>query len=241
MNLNSQKIWLVVPAAGVGSRMEAAKPKQYLPLAGKTLIETTLEKLLTLDWIQGVIVATSEQDTYWSQTSVSSHPKVIRVCGGKERSCSVLSALQYLRQLFPDEPNIWAMVHDAARPCFSIEKLEALAETAISSNTGAILASRVSDTVKLAKNLKSGGAHIDSTQDRNQLWLAHTPQMFLVNDLISALQYCEENTLPVTDEASAIEHIGGEVLLVQDRRDNIKVTLPEDLTWAEYILTTQKN
>ena len=236
---NNKKIWAVVPAAGVGKRMESSTPKQYLPLAEKTLIETTIGKLLQLAWLEGVIVALGEGDEYWLNTEFVNHPKIIRAAGGKERSDSVFSCLTKLREI-ENNSSIWVLVHDAARPCFSFTKVTELVETCIAENTGGILAAPVADTVKrVEQNEKSvdiGSVVIKSTEDRSQLWLAHTPQFYSLEELHFALKTCEEKQLPVTDEASAIEAVGGKSIIVADRIDNIKVTLPEDLDWAEHIL-----
>jgi 2-C-methyl-D-erythritol 4-phosphate cytidylyltransferase len=117
-------------------------------------------------------------------------------------------------------------VHDAARPCLPARDLEAL--LAQNDEMGAILAVPVSDTVK-----RAAGARIIATEERSQLWLAQTPQMFRTGLLLQALQRARRN---VTDEASAVEQLGFKPRLVTGSRENIKVTWPEDLAMAESIL-----
>lgn len=232
-------IWAIIPAAGCSRRMQSATPKQYLPLLESTVIEHTLSKLLALPIIQGLIVVVHEQDAHWDSLALASHPKIHRVYGGAERCDSVLNGLQYCLTLTGKENAgnhpAWALVHDAARPCVTPNKIEELVTTAINQADhydGAILAVRACDTIKRVDPANT----ILHTEDRSQLWFAHTPQFFPARRLLDALLYCREKNLPVTDEASAIEFIGGRVTVVADRRDNVKVTLPEDLLWAATLL-----
>lgn len=240
MSSSRPKIWAVIPAAGIGTRMQAERPKQYLPLFGKTLIDITLQKILQIPEVEGVVVVLNPNDAFWDRTSLSNHPNIHRVAGGRHRSDSVLSGLQYCKKHSTDSlQDTWALVHDAARPCVSVEKIQTLIQHALNraksgEADGAILGVPVADTVKRVNN-----ETIENTEDRSQLWLAHTPQFFPMNRLRTALEKCDANGIPVTDEASAIEATGGKVDVVNDRRDNIKITLPEDLLWAETILKHQ--
>lgn len=124
----------VVPAAGVGSRMKADRPKQYLQIHGKTILEHTIERLLSHPAITQVVVAVSEDDPYYSELAIAQHPDIIRVAGGKERADSVLSALRFL-SLQPQKAD-WVLVHDAARPCVAHQDIDALIERCSSHETG---------------------------------------------------------------------------------------------------------
>lgn len=221
-----------MPAAGTGLRMGSEIPKQYLPLAGKTVLEITLEKLLEIDQLAGVVVAINDSDIHWQKTSLVNHPKVYSCVGGRERSDSVLNAIEFVSEYVDCESEAWVLVHDAARPCVSLNKVEALIKLAHTEQCGAILAAPVADTLKRVNRDNT----ISATEDRSKLWCAHTPQLFPLNKLRDALSYCAQQKLSITDEASAIEWVGEKVLILSDRRDNIKVTLPEDLAWAEFIL-----
>lgn len=227
---HSPTLWALVPAAGAGRRMGAPVPKQYLPLNGKTVLEITLAKLASLPNLQGTVVALAENDESFATLRLAG--SVIPVTGGTERAHSVFAGLQYLmtRNCGRD----WVLVHDAARPCVRAENLRRLIDTALTSGCGAILATPVADTLK-----KAGAQEIAHTVSREHLWAAHTPQMFRVQELHDALEKAFAESLLVTDEASAIELVGGRVLLVQDSRDNIKITQPEDLWLAEQILLRQ--
>ncbi len=233
------RIWVIVPAAGVGSRMRSELPKQYLPLLDSTLIEITLRKLLELPGVAGVVVALNEQDRHWQTTSIASHPGIHRVSGGRERSDSVVNGLQYCLSMAPADEgaDVWALVHDAARPCVSLDRIVELIRLALrhkDTSAGAILASPCSDTIKRVHRNS-----ISATEDRATLWLAHTPQFFPLRLLRDAIIAAREAGAVITDEASAVEAVGGAVRVVVDRRDNIKVTVPEDLLCAATILRQQ--
>lgn len=245
----SSKIIAVVPAAGVGSRMMAGLPKQYLSLNERYIIDLTIDKLLAVPSVSEVVVAVSSQDEWWPKTDAANNPRVHVTHGGPDRSVSVKMALAYCQKtLVAKEASAWALVHDAARPCVDPNIIETLIARALvlpeeARNDGktiadwhvqgAILASPVSDTVKRV----SQNHVITATEDRSELWLAHTPQLFPLSYLLEALDYCHKHQILVTDEASAVEATGGKVLAVKDRRDNIKITYAEDLVWAEQILS----
>ena len=217
----------IVPAAGIGSRMGADCPKQYLQLAGKTILEHTLERLLSHPAIAQVIVALAPHDRWFEALPVAADPRIVRVEGGAERAFSVLNGLHVAQ-------GEWVLVHDAARPCLTHGDLDALIATAMNCG-GAILGSRVRDTMKRS----DGEGNIIATVEREQLWHALTPQMFPTRALQRAL---EEGLLlgaTITDEASAMERAGFAVRMVEGRADNIKVTRPEDLSLAGLFLSQQ--
>ncbi|MFQ1714319.1 2-C-methyl-D-erythritol 4-phosphate cytidylyltransferase [Aeromonas veronii] len=217
----------IVPAAGIGSRMGADCPKQYLQLAGKTILEHTLERLLFHPAIAQVIVALAPHDRWFEALPVAADPRIVRVEGGAERAFSVLNGLHVAQ-------GEWVLVHDAARPCLTHGDLDALIATAMNCG-GAILGSRVRDTMKRS----DGEGNIIATVEREQLWHALTPQMFPTRVLKRAL---EEGLLlgaTITDEASAMERAGFAVRMVEGRADNIKVTRPEDLSLAGLFLSQQ--
>lgn len=217
----------IVPAAGIGSRMGADCPKQYLTLAGKTILEHTLGCLLSHPAIARVIVALAPHDGWFEQLAVAADPRVLRVEGGIERAYSVLNALHVAE-------GKWVLVHDAARPCLTHEDLDALIASAMVCD-GAILGSRVRDTMKRT----DGAGNIVATVEREQLWHALTPQMFPAGTLKRALEEGLALGALITDEASAMERAGFTVKMVEGRADNIKVTRPEDLSLAELFLQQQ--
>lgn len=217
----------IVPAAGIGSRMGADCPKQYLTLAGKTILEHTLGCLLSHPAIARVIVALAPHDGWFEQLAVAADPRILRVEGGIERAYSVLNALHVAQ-------GKWVLVHDAARPCLCHSDLDKLITTAMACD-GAILGSRVRDTMKRT----DGAGNIVATVEREQLWHALTPQMFPTGTLKRALEEGLALGALITDEASAMERAGFTVKMVEGRADNIKVTRPEDLSLAELFLQQQ--
>jgi len=227
----SSNYWAIVPAAGIGKRMGSEIPKQYLPLAGKTLLEITLRKLDAVSRIKGVIVAIAADDIFFSR--IKDLPKNVSVIeGGKERADSVLSGLEFLCEHGFEQD--WAVVHDAARPCVNEENILRLMKKVENENRGGILAAPVADTLKKVEN-----RHIQETVDRQMLWQAHTPQIFPVKKLRDAISRCLQDGIKITDEASALEYIGETPIVVEDSRDNIKVTHAEDLALAEFVLSRQ--
>jgi len=224
-------IWTIIPAAGVGSRMQADRPKQYLELLDRTVIEHTLALFLGHPMIEGVVVAISPEDPYWNDLAVA-HGHLTRVDGGSERCHSVLNALTWLVEQDADKDD-WVLVHDAARPCLRHEDLDHLIAEVTQEGKGGILGIPVRDTMKQAAK---DGRHIEQTVDRSHLWHALTPQMFRLGELKQALEDALNDGFLVTDEASAMEHAGQAPLLVRGHADNLKITIPEDLALAEFYL-----
>lgn len=222
----------IVPAAGIGSRMQAECPKQYLAIGGKTILEHALSGLLAHPRINQVIVAVGPDDPYFSQLSIAKDPRVTRVTGGKERADSVLAGLQAASS------SHWVLVHDAARPCLHPDDLTRLLKLTATSRIGGILAAPVRDTMKRAESVSQAIAH---TVDREALWHALTPQLFPLELLRTCLQRALLEGATITDEASALEHCGYHPELVSGRSDNIKVTRPEDLALAAFYLTQLQN
>lgn len=232
MNAKPHSLYVaIVPAAGVGKRMQADCPKQYLTINSKTILEHTVEKLLSHESIDQVIIALSKEDPYFQELAIANHPQVKRVEGGKERVDSVLAGLKTVdRQKYN-----WALVHDAARPCITDLDISSLIDNCIAKNIGGILASPVKDTMKrtLDNNL------IEKTECREQLWHALTPQFYPVDDLHQAIEHGLANQSNITDESSAIELFGLPSQVVAGRGDNIKITQPDDLAYATFILSSQ--
>lgn len=223
--------YAVVPAAGVGKRMQADVPKQYLRLAGKTVLEQTLNRLLAADIFTAISISISKEDPYWTELDVAKNPKIITAEGGIERADSVLSALKALEDVADKDD--WVLVHDAARPCITSQDIMLLINRLKNETFGGILALSSHDTLKQVT-----GETIQTTLDRSTVWRALTPQMFRYGVLKKALEQTKGN-LAVTDEASAVELTGGVAKIIEGRADNIKITRPEDLALAEFYLEKQ--
>ncbi|MCH8499600.1 MAG: 2-C-methyl-D-erythritol 4-phosphate cytidylyltransferase [Marinobacter sp.] len=231
--MTTPHVWLVVPAAGIGQRMAAQRPKQYLTLDGWYLLDITLPRLLSHGKFSGCMVALAAGDPWWPQTRSAADPRITTCTGGSERVDSVLAALRALAQRAA--PHDWVLVHDVARPCLHPEDLQRLLITLWDDKVGGILAAPVADTLKRADDQH----RIDGTVDRRHLWRALTPQMFRYQTLVNALEQGMAAGVLITDEASAVEAMGAAPGLVEGRTDNIKVTVPADLTMAGYILRGQ--
>lgn len=222
-------LFAVVPAAGAGSRLGGATPKQYLTLGGKTLLDHSLQVLLGYPELEQLAVVVADGDSHWPASAYAKHPCVVTAPGGNSRAASVLAGLHALRSQASDDDQV--LVHDAARPCLRGEDLDKLVRRGRRSTDGALLAVPARDTLKLAAD-----DVVDNTLDRSRIWQAQTPQMFRFGRLMAALEVADET---VTDEASAIEAQGGKPRLVQGHHDNIKVTFLEDLALAEAALRNQ--
>ena len=225
--------WAVVPAAGIGSRMRADRPKQYLDLDGQNVIEHTLQRLASHPEIKGIVVSIAEDDPWWSSITLPENTQIHIVIGGAERADSVLNALIALSEFTEDDE--WVLVHDAARPCLRHEDISAMLETLSAHKVGGILGVPVTDTVKRANAENT----IVDTVERQGLWRASTPQMFRLQLLKQSLQQAKSKGLVVTDEASAIEHAGLHPIMVEGHADNIKITVPQDLALASLFLKQQ--
>jgi 2-C-methyl-D-erythritol 4-phosphate cytidylyltransferase len=224
--------WAVVPAAGVGQRMQADRPKQYLQLSDCTVLEKTLQRLWESGVFKKIVVSVSTEDEYWPALPVAQQDWVIRAAGGEQRADSVLSGLKALDTIA--DSSDWVFVHDAARPCLTTADIFLLLSKIQDDPVGGILGLPVHDTLKRASQ-----THIVETLDRNQVWRALTPQVFRLGMLKQALLNASRNNVVVTDEASAIEAMEFQPILVEGRSDNIKITRPEDLSLARFYLEQQ--
>lgn len=230
-------LWALVPAAGSGSRMGSAIPKQYMPLQGRPVIVHALETLCAHPRIQGVQVMLAKGDDGWFQVPPSlgarAHKLLPPAVGGASRTESVLNGLRHLARVAGAED--WVLVHDAARPCLRRTDLDALIEALREEREGAILGVPVADTLKQVAD-----GRIADTASRAGLWRAFTPQAFRLGALEAALVRALQDGVAITDEASAMERVGGRPRMVCGHSDNIKVTVAEDLLLAEHILVAMR-
>jgi len=234
MDSNPNPIWAILPASGTGNRMRNQIPKQYLRLQDKTILEHTLDRLLSYDSIDGVVLVLRAGDRDWEAIDYQSTKPIITTIGGELRQHSVFNGLLKLLEQGFDEP--YAMVHDAVRPLVSHQDLRKLIEAAIDHNAGALLALPIADTLKR----QDEDSNIERTVDRAGLWRAFTPQLFRAKLLHRALEQVIENDIEVTDDASAIEYLGMRPHLVECSAENIKITYPQDLLLATQILLHQQ-
>ncbi|MFK0571629.1 2-C-methyl-D-erythritol 4-phosphate cytidylyltransferase [Endozoicomonas sp.] len=227
------RYWAVVPAAGVGSRMNVAIPKQYLEIRGRPLMVYTLERLLDFSLLEKVVVVLDGDDELYPSVEVLRDSRILLAQGGDERYDSVLNGLKVLLDIA--SPDDWVLVHDVARPCIRRSDLDWLVNQLGDHPVGGLLGLPVTDTLKRAG---SDGA-VQETVDRQGLWHAMTPQMFRLGMLHDAMVKAIADKMPVTDEASAIEYSGKQPVMVEGHADNIKVTRGTDLALASLYIEQQ--
>ena len=222
----------LIPAAGTGARMGAEAPKQYLPLAGSTLLHHSIRCVCAAPIETIFVVLAPDDKTYATQDWSEFGPRLQPLfCGGATRRDSVMNGL--VAAMDAVDADDWVLVHDAARPCLPRADLDRLIAEVSGDQVGGLLALPVAETVKRVKKDEAGAHRVAGTEDRSLLWLAQTPQMFRAGLLAEALRIAGAN---VTDESSAVERMGLQPRLVAGSRRNLKVTFPEDIAIAESML-----
>jgi 2-C-methyl-D-erythritol 4-phosphate cytidylyltransferase len=226
MNQQASRYYALVPAAGVGARMGAEGPKQYLQLGGKPMLRHTLDAFVASPLITHTFVVVSVDDTVIDSVVPPEGVTILR-CGGATRLESVRNGMWELENKL--HATDWVLVHDAARPGLDSALIEKLVNETGEHPVGGLLAMPVVDTVKRAVNGEV------ATLSRDGLWLAQTPQMFRFRLLADALEAVTDPAA-ITDEASAVEALGLAPKLVEGHPRNLKVTLPADVRIAEMYL-----
>jgi 2-C-methyl-D-erythritol 4-phosphate cytidylyltransferase len=222
------RYWLIMPAAGIGSRFGQAIPKQYIPVRGRTVIEWSLAPFLADSQCAGIVVVLAARDSFWP--SVARSLNLAR--GGSGVPAAAVTTAPGGALQHRTKPDDWVLVHDAARPCVPPEDVERLVSRLEFHAVGGLLAAPASDTLKSAG--ESG--QVARTVDRSGLWRALTPQMFRYRRLCEALDSAAAAGQTPTDESQAIEWLGDQPLLVEGSAANIKITSPEDLVIATALL-----
>jgi len=228
------KVHALIPAAGLSVRFGGTTLKQYAHVLGKPVMAHSMNVVIGHPLIASVTVALAQDDGIYDELIRPHYPDVHTVTGGDSRARSVLNGLKSIRCRHSDSR--WVLVHDAARPCLTSDALDRLLQRGLEFNQGAVLAVPVSDTLKR----EGEDQQIECTVDRTGLWAAQTPQLFPIDELMMGLESAMNFGPQPTDEAEAMERSGGKPLLVPGSGSNIKITCPEDLILAEFILTQQK-
>ena len=228
---------VLIPAAGTGSRFRSEIPKQFQMLAGKMVIEHSIDVFSSIEQIQSIWLGLTSTDQV--DTGIESPKVKIVQTGGTTRSQTVLNTLeQMIQNQIP--LNDWVLIHDAARPGVVKQDVEHLIQvvTKTTACVGGILALPITDTVKISD---SSLTHIESTQSRELLWGAQTPQMFRLGQLRDALSKAIQKGIEVTDEASAMESLGLNPLLIQGSMQNFKITYQNDLLSMEKLMKQESS
>jgi 2-C-methyl-D-erythritol 4-phosphate cytidylyltransferase len=226
------KYFALIPAAGTGSRIGSPVPKQYQPINGRPMLWHALHPFNLHPGIERIFVVLSPSDAWFAQMrwdEFESRLEVLR-CGAASRASSVLNGLRSMGGRVAGDD--WILVHDAARPCLTLQLIDKLLAQVGDDRAGGLLAEPLADTLKRADT----GGRILGTEPRDNLWRAQTPQMFQYDVLTRALAGAGDG---VTDEASAVERLGLSPLLVRSDATNLKVTYAEDLQLAEAILNNR--
>lgn len=234
----TRAVHLLLLAAGSGQRFahgarHLSVPKQYITMAGQTVLEHSLNAFKNSS-LRSAVITHSADDREINRLHLTAPFDVSLTVGGQSRAESVRLGLQALQQAGADESD-WVLVHDAARCCVTTQDIHELIDACQSQNRGGLLVSAIHDTLKLSHN----GDEVDKTLDRDQIYAALTPQMFPLGTLLSALMTAEKQGLAITDEASAMEAAGFKPLMVQGRADNIKLTRIEQLPQIQAFLTNK--
>lgn len=224
--------WLVVPAAGRGARYGGSTPKQYLALAGATVLEHALAPFLADPNLAGVVVAIDPADRRFPTLALARDPRVQSTHGGAARADSVEAGLKAVAAGAGAGADPWVLVHDAARPLVTPVEIHLLLEALLTHPDGALLGSPVTDTIKRV----DADGRVEATVDRTVLWRAATPQAFRLSALSRALSAARAAGRTPTDEASAVEALGARPCVVPGSAANLKITAPGDLSLAEFLL-----
>ena len=224
---------VIIPSAGRGNRMDSGQPKQLLHIGGMTILGHTISRILRIGPVRHLVIPSSPElettvrDIAAGCISAAGRSGDVRldvVAGGKERMDSVGNGLQALAGTDVE----LVMVHDAVRPCFPLDAVMRALQLA-GSEGAAILAIPARDTVKLVDR----AGRITGTPDRRQVWLAQTPQVFRTEVLLDSHGKAAASGFAATDDASMAEHAGYPVRVVEGTQDNLKITWPVDLFFAE--------
>lgn len=224
--------YALVPCAGIGARAGAAEPKQYVALAGQTVVAHTLLALARVPRLTATLVVLAPVDAQFDDAAPSFRgPRAwIERCGGATRAASVAAGLAALAARGA-RPHDWVLVHDAVRCLLRPEWVERLIDACADDAVGGLLALPLADTLK-----REHDGRAVATLPRDRLWAAQTPQMFRLGLLRQALEQAQLAGLEVTDEAGAVEALGQAPRLVPGDPDNLKLTWPGDFERAERLL-----
>ena len=224
----------LIPAAGVGARDQLKLAKQFNLVGKKTIIEFAIDPFLKDENCKTIYVVVAEDTEAWEALPISQHNKIKTCIGASTRMLSVLNGLQEIKE--DEDKSILVAVHDAARPCLDLKDLLGLMEKAQDEikedGEGCYLSYQPTESVNLIKNEK-----VQKSLDRNDVWLSATPQVFCLEDLLSALSKANEDEKVFTDEVSAMLHyFNKDISIYPCNKTNIKVTKKEDLETVEQYL-----
>lgn len=225
-----QKYFVIIPAAGTGTRMRSDRPKQYLTLAGQPILTRVVNLFSSHAKIEKVVVVLHAKDHWWPTLTFSHPEKMVTVIGGDERMHSVFLGLDFLSDFAKEDD--WAIVHDASRPNVQSHDIDSLISALKNNDVGGLLGLPLVDTIKRVNQNRL----VEETIPRENLWQAQTPQCFRYGLLKKAIHFALQNKKIVTDESGAIELLNLKPKMILGNQQNFKITFPEDLALAERFL-----
>ena len=221
----------LIVAAGAGSRFGSELPKQYALLEGKPVLQHSIDRLAAGLPLDGITVALAPDDRWYERAIGTQRGVTALRCGGATRAATVRNALGALTSAASED---WIVVHDAARPCVDRRSLARLQQELAGDDVGALLAIPVVSALKRADD----AGRVASTEPREQLWQAQTPQVFRCGVLRNAL--AQPGAELAVDCAQAVEALGLRPRLVAGSANNLKISYPEDLMLAAAILAAER-
>ncbi len=225
------QIYALIPCGGTGSRAGDGLPKQYRQIAGRAVVEHTLAAFAAVPRVEGTCVVIASDDALFTQlVKLPNATFSVAACAGNTRATTVFLGLKALLEQGAERSD-WVLVHDAARCLITPELIHRLIEACLADAVGGLLALPLPDTLK-----SSNADRVSATVDRAGKWLAQTPQMFRIGDLLAGQQMADASQLTVTDESSLMELQGKAPKLVPGSAQNFKVTYPEDFELAQALL-----
>ncbi|MBS7806943.1 2-C-methyl-D-erythritol 4-phosphate cytidylyltransferase [Variovorax sp. PCZ-1] len=226
------RIFALIPCGGVGSRSGEGLPKQYREIAGRPMVAHTLAAFAAVPRLTAIVVVISPEDALFeAQVKLPDATFFIAARAGSTRAITVFQGLNALLA-HGALPSDWALVHDAARCLITPQQIHAVIDACSNDRVGGLMALKLPDTLK-----QESAGRVSATVDRSDKWLAQTPQMFRIGQLMQALEAAGDT---VTDEASALEAMGLAPKLVPGSAQNFKVTYPEDFALAEAVLLSRR-
>jgi 2-C-methyl-D-erythritol 4-phosphate cytidylyltransferase len=229
------RIFALIPCGGVGSRSGEGLPKQYRPIAGKPMVTHTLGAFARVSRLSAVAVVIAPDDALFAQhVRLPSTMFFVAPHAGPSRATTVFCGLKALLEHGAQRTD-WVLVHDAARCLITPHQINAVIDACADDDVGGLMALKLPDTLK-----QESSGRVSATVDRSDKWLAQTPQMFRIDDLITGQSDADASDLDVTDESSLIEIIGKKPKLIPGSAQNFKVTYPEDFALAEAMLLARK-
>jgi 2-C-methyl-D-erythritol 4-phosphate cytidylyltransferase len=232
-NSRLDRLFALIPCGGSGARAGGGLPKQYRQVAGQPMVAHTLAAFAAVARLTATAVVIAPKDALFDGLITDLDASVlIAPCAGKTRAATVFSGLKALLERGAREQD-WVLVHDAARCLITPAQIDAVIDACLGDEVGGLMALKLPDTLK-----QESAGRVHATIDRADKWLAQTPQMFRIGQLLQALQAAGD---AVTDEASAMEMMGYAPKLIPGSAQNFKVTYPEDFALAEAVLKARQD